>query len=28
VMILDGRDYHPNWKNCAYPLRVGLTESG
>ena len=28
VIIMHGRGYHPNWKDVAYPLRVGLPESG
>ena len=28
VIILHGRGYHPDWKDVAHPLRVGLPESG
>lgn len=28
VIIMHGRGYHPNWKDVAQPLRVGLPESG
>jgi len=28
VIIMHGRGYHPNWKDVAYPLRIGLPESG
>ncbi|MDH5593858.1 MAG: alpha/beta hydrolase family protein [Gammaproteobacteria bacterium] len=28
VIILHGRGYHPDWKNVANPLRIGLTEKG
>ena len=28
VIILHGRGYHPDWKDVAHPLRVGLPETG
>lgn len=28
VIIMHGRGYHPNWKDVARPLRIGLPESG
>lgn len=28
VIIMHGRGYHPDWKDVAHPLRVGLPESG
>lgn len=28
VIIMHGRGYHPNWKDVAQPLRIGLPESG
>lgn len=28
VIIMHGRGYHPNWKDVAHPLRIGLPESG
>lgn len=28
VIIMHGRGYHPNWKDVAYPLRIGLPEAG
>ena len=28
VIILHGRGYHPDWKDVAQPLRVGLPETG
>jgi hypothetical protein len=28
VIILHGRGYHPDWKDVAQPLRIGLPETG
>jgi len=28
VIIMHGRGYHPDWKDVAQPLRIGLPESG
>lgn len=28
VIIMHGRGYHPDWKDVAHPLRIGLPESG